>query len=52
LFEYFGCMVNRLIRVQYGPFVLGDLKAGEVKEVSASLVQRLVEDLAKGGVRV
>ena len=45
LFEHFGCMVNRLIRVQYGPFVLGDLKAGEVKEVSPKLVARLVEEL-------
>ena len=23
LFEYFGCLVNRLIRVQYGPFRVG-----------------------------
>jgi 23S rRNA pseudouridine2605 synthase len=51
LFEYFGCMVNRLIRVQYGPFVLGDLKTGEVKEVSAVLVQRLIEELGKGKVQ-
>ena len=52
LFEYFGCMVNRLIRVQYGPFVLGDLKTGEVKEVSAVLVQRLIEELGKLVVKV
>ncbi len=52
LFEYFGCMVNRLIRVQYGPFVLGDLKTGEVREVSAVVVQKLVEELGKGGVHV
>jgi 23S rRNA pseudouridine2605 synthase len=50
LFEYFGCMVNRLIRVQYGPFVLGDLKTGEVKEVSPVVVARFVEELAKGAV--
>jgi 16S rRNA U516 pseudouridylate synthase RsuA-like enzyme len=41
-----------LIRVQYGPFVLGDLKAGEVKEVSAALVQRLVEELGKAVVNL
>jgi 23S rRNA pseudouridine2605 synthase len=52
LFEHFGCMVNRLIRVQYGPFVLGDLKTGEVNEVSPQVVQRFIEELSKGQVRV
>lgn len=52
LFEYFGCMVNRLIRVQYGPFVLGDLKSGEVKEVSPVLVQKLLEDFARVKISV
>jgi 23S rRNA pseudouridine2605 synthase len=31
--EAIGLRVNRLIRVGYGPFQLGDLKAGEVNEV-------------------
>ncbi len=31
--EHFGLQVSRLIRVAYGPFVLGDLRAGEVAEV-------------------
>lgn len=35
LFEHFGCKVNRLIRVGYGPFLLGKLSRGEVKEVPA-----------------
>jgi 23S rRNA pseudouridine2605 synthase len=52
LFEYCGCMVNRLIRVQYGPFVLGELKAGEVKEVQAHVVTRFVEELARAKVGV
>jgi 23S rRNA pseudouridine2605 synthase len=52
LFEYFGCMVNRLIRVQYGPFVLGDLKTGEVKEISPQVVQRFIEELQQGQVKV
>jgi 23S rRNA pseudouridine2605 synthase len=52
LFEHFGCMVNRLIRVQYGPFVLGDLKTGEVKEVSPQVVQRFFEELERGQVKV
>lgn len=35
-----GLEVNRLIRVSYGPFQLGQLKAGEVEEVR----QRVVRD--------
>ena len=35
-----GATVNRLIRVSYGPFQLGTLKAGEVEEVK----QRVVKD--------
>jgi 16S rRNA U516 pseudouridylate synthase RsuA-like enzyme len=32
IFEYFGLKVNRLIRLQYGSFLLGSLKPGEYKE--------------------
>jgi 23S rRNA pseudouridine2605 synthase len=52
LFEYFGCMVNRLIRVQYGPFLLGELKTGEVKEVSPQVVQRFIDELNMGRVEI
>lgn len=38
--EAIGATVNRLIRVSYGPFQLGQLKAGEVEEVK----QRVVRD--------
>jgi 23S rRNA pseudouridine2605 synthase len=31
--EFLGLKVNRLIRTRYGPFVLGDLAPGEVREV-------------------
>ncbi|MGC3936192.1 pseudouridine synthase [Roseobacter sp. EG26] len=31
--------VNRLIRISYGPFQLGDLKSGEVEEVRRKLVR-------------
>jgi 23S rRNA pseudouridine2605 synthase len=31
--ESVGLTVNRLIRVSYGPFRLGELKAGQVEEV-------------------
>jgi 23S rRNA pseudouridine2605 synthase len=34
IFEHFGLSVNRLIRTSYGKWKLGDLKPGEVMEVS------------------
>lgn len=34
-----GLTVNRLIRVSYGPFRLGELKAGEVSEVRRKVVR-------------
>ena len=34
LLESIGLKVNRLIRVSYGPFQLGNLDAGEVEEVN------------------
>jgi 23S rRNA pseudouridine2605 synthase len=32
IFAHFGLSVNRLIRISYGPYKLGDLKPGEVAE--------------------
>ncbi len=32
IMNFFGCSVNRLIRVSYGPFNLNSLKPGEIKE--------------------
>jgi 23S rRNA pseudouridine2605 synthase len=49
LFNYFGCLVNRLIRTQYGPFELGSLKAGELREVPSENVKRFLTQLE--GVR-
>lgn len=37
--ESFGLKVNRLIRVSYGPFQLGNLKEGELKEVPAKTMK-------------
>ena len=45
LMEHFGCVVNRLIRVQYGPFLLGDLPAGALKELPPRHVGALLADL-------
>lgn len=33
--EHLGLQVGRLIRVRYGPFLLGDLESGEVAEIRA-----------------
>lgn len=37
IFAHFDCQVSRLIRVSFGPFQLGALKPGEVKDVSHML---------------
>ena len=44
LMEHLGLSVTRLIRVAYGPFQLGELERGQVKEV---LRRTLVEQLGK-----
>ena len=48
--EHFGCVVNRLIRVQYGPFALDDLAIGAVREVAPARVQAFIEYLGGKGV--
>ena len=37
--EHVGLVVNRLIRVSYGPFRLGDLKPGAVEEIKARVIR-------------
>ncbi len=37
--EHLGLQVNRLIRTSFGPFDLGNLRLGEVKEVSKSTLK-------------
>lgn len=37
LMEHLGCRVARLIRIQYGPFHLGQLPEGAVEEIPAKL---------------
>ena len=39
VFEHLGFSVNRLIRIAYGPFQLGRLGAGEVREVPAKVLR-------------
>lgn len=45
--DYVGLRVNRLIRVSYGPFQLGDLASGEVKELSSKAIRDQLGKLAK-----
>ena len=52
LMEHYGCVVNRLIRLEYGPFKLGDLKPGQVREVPPHNVERLLENLRARGVKI
>jgi 23S rRNA pseudouridine2605 synthase len=46
--ESLDLIVNRLIRVSYGPFELADLKPGMVDEVPPDLVQQAIGHLHSG----
>jgi len=43
--EAVGLTVNRLIRVSYGPFLLADLKPGQVEEIPANLLAEALASL-------
>jgi 23S rRNA pseudouridine2605 synthase len=49
LMSHYGCSVNRLIRVSYGPIHLGELKVGEMREVPAAVVRELIDELRHRG---
>jgi len=49
IFNYFNCEVNRLLRVQYGPFTLDDMPKGELIEVKRAEVEALVKELSNAG---
>lgn len=42
IFEHFDCKVSRLMRLSYGPFQLGSLPKGEVKEVSGKVLKSFI----------
>jgi len=42
IFEHFGCQVSRLIRISYGPFQLGALPKGQIKEVTGKVIKSFV----------
>lgn len=52
LFDHFGCVVNRLVRLQYGPFSLNDMEPGEIREVPAAQVRDFIAYLEKKGARL
>ena len=52
LMEHCGCVVNRLIRVQYGPFALGELAIGALTEIPPVKVKAFVDYLAGKGIIV
>lgn len=45
--EHVGLRVNRLIRTSYGPFQLGNLKAGRVDEIKQSVLKQQLGSLLK-----
>ena len=52
LVQHFGGMVNKLVRIQYGPFHLDKIDPGQLKEVPHRQVMRLMEELkAKGALK-
>ncbi len=39
IMEHLGLTVNRLIRISFGPFMLGELETGEVEEVKTAVLK-------------
>jgi 23S rRNA pseudouridine2605 synthase len=36
IFAHFGLLVNRLVRIKYGPYTLSDMRPGEIREAQIS----------------
>jgi 23S rRNA pseudouridine2605 synthase len=43
--EHFNCTVNRLIRISYGPFNLGDLRPGEIQKATKQEMKKLLREI-------
>lgn len=43
LFEHFGCKVSRLLRLSYGPFSLGGMERGEIKQVTNKVLRSFIK---------
>ena len=49
ILEHLGLEVNRLLRIGYGPFHLGDLPRGQATELKRGDVEAFKRDLVRGG---
>ena len=47
--EYLGLKVNRLIRIAYGPFLLGDLARGQAAQIRTGDLDRFRSSLKQQG---
>ncbi|QKG71839.1 pseudouridine synthase [Erythrobacter mangrovi] len=47
--EHLGLEVNRLLRIGYGPFHIGDLPRGQATEIKRGEVEAFKRELARGG---
>ena len=45
IMAYFGCTVNRLIRISFGSFVLKDLKPGEINELKTDTINKILDKM-------
>jgi len=43
--EHFGLQVNRLIRISFGPFHLGNLAVGQIKTVDNKVLKSFLGEL-------
>jgi 23S rRNA pseudouridine2605 synthase len=44
IFEHFNILINKLIRINYGPFALGDLDSGNFIELTYSSFESIIRD--------
>ena len=42
MMEHFGLQVSRLIRISYGPFQLGNLPSGQVREIPQKVIKEQI----------
>ena len=52
MLEHLGLKVNRLIRVSFGPFALGELEGGEVREVPTDELRQVLGTNVIAGANV
>jgi 23S rRNA pseudouridine2605 synthase len=45
IMEHFGCSVNRLIRISYGPFELGKLAPGKFVQITEEEISQLLTSI-------